>query len=116
VDNYSSGNKGATGWTIFGTSDFYNYNQSVRVAEIYRDYGTGSNLKLFFLLSHPKLGKLSLDMLYYHFFIISHDVPNSAGIDSALFADISYSFPLGKNLAIGAANVFSVKKATTRMS
>jgi hypothetical protein len=103
--------KAHTGWTIFGTSDFYDYDQSSRAAEIYRDYGTGTNLKLFFALSHNKLGKLSLSLLFYHFFIVSHDAPNSAGIDSALFADITYSFPLGEKLALGAASGLYIKKS-----
>jgi hypothetical protein len=103
--------KAHLGLTVFGTSDFYSYDPKRNTTEIYRDYGTGSNLKLFFSLAHPKLGTLALDILFYHFFIISHNVPNSSGVDSVLFTNISYRFPLGKRLSLGVSNAISLQKS-----
>jgi hypothetical protein len=97
------------GWTIFGASDLYIYSDIGEIENIYRDYGTGGNAKLFFSLIHKKAGKLSLSALLYRIYIISHEIAESRGFESAYFFNVSYNYFFSKTVAIGMGNSFSKK-------
>jgi hypothetical protein len=101
--------KAHAGWLGFGASNFYAYDKIEHTAVSYRDYGTGTNAKLFFSLSHPRVGKFSVELLSYAMFIVSHEVPGSAGWDFCNFFTVSHHFPLPNNFFLGIANTLSIK-------
>lgn len=99
------------GWTYFGAQNFYRYNEASGVLDSFRDYSMGPHGKLFFSLLHPRWGRLDLNLMLYQYFIFFREsnAPDAKGIDYFWFADLSYTFPLGKYFAIGISESFAQK-------
>jgi hypothetical protein len=101
--------KAHAGWTAFGAANLSFYDSYNRIEESRRDYGTGTNTKFFFSLSHPKRGKFSAALLLYEMFIISHEVPESRGWDFCYLFGLSYVYPLGDRMSLGIRDTVQTK-------
>jgi hypothetical protein len=98
------------GWLGFGASNYYLYADRNIPLKSYRDYGTGTNAKLFFSLILPR-GRLSLDIFSYEMFIVSHRVQGSRGWDFFNYITASYTFPLGKNFFLGLSDTVTLQNS-----
>jgi hypothetical protein len=102
--------KAHAGWLGLGASNYYLYEDRTIPLKSYRDYGTGTNAKLFFSLVLPR-GRLSLDIFSYTMFIVSHRIRGSRGWDFFNHVTASYTFPLGKNFFLGLADTVTIQNS-----
>jgi hypothetical protein len=90
------------GATFFGVSEYFSPNTPDTSL---KNYGGGTNIKLFFDIAKHTLGKLSFSIRQYSMWTFPETSAISSGNAHWLFADVQYSKTVTKHLSLGA--VFS---------
>jgi hypothetical protein len=99
--------KAHAGLTFMGVSDYYSpYTEDKSL----KNYGLGSNAKLFFDLESQKLGRLSLSLFHYYLLTVPKTTAVSSGAVYWIFADISGFLRISEHVSIGMANSFILEK------
>jgi hypothetical protein len=95
------------GFTFFGVSEYYSPDTEDQSR---KNYGAGTNVKLFFDLIHPTLGRLSANIYHYYLQSFPGIVPFSSGQVFWLFTDLIYTYRLSEHLSLGIGGFFSMEK------
>jgi hypothetical protein len=88
------------GLTYFGVSDYFSPDTS---DHILKNYGGGTNIKLFLDIENRTLGKLSLSAFQYCLWTYPGISALSSGTAFWLFTDVTYSKRITGHLSLGAA-------------
>ncbi len=95
--------KAHAGWTAWGISNYIGY----AALDDHNFYGTGVNVKLQLALSHRRFGELSARFMGYALWSYPGALSRRArGVTLFNFSEISYAFPLTKELSLGVAQSF----------
>jgi hypothetical protein len=88
------------GVTFFGVSEFFSPDTT---DTILKNYGGGTNIKLFFDVTEHIFGKVSFSVFQYSLWTFPETTDLSAGNVHWLFVDVKYSRFISKHLSLGAA-------------
>ena len=92
------------GFTFFGASKFAEPESNLVGL---KNYGTGFNEKLYFILDHKKLGKAEASVFHYVLWSYPRTSRISKGTVNFLFADLTYSYPIIEHLSVGINGFFA---------
>jgi hypothetical protein len=95
--------KGHLGAVIFNADDSYVFGRYTNVLQTANNYGAGINMKLFVSTAHKKWGKLRFNASMYEVFSIFANRHSDRPDILFVYTDLSYEFPVGNRLYIGAA-------------
>jgi hypothetical protein len=115
-DNTNFQIKSHAGLTYFGISDFYspeivvNEYKPVAKKNDLKNYGFGFNTKHFFVLEKTKKYSLELSSFFYLFWPYPGTSALSGGTAFWLFADISYSHFITKNISLRVTNSYVMER------
>ena len=110
--------KAHTGWTFFGSSQYYPLaeitGEGLDTHDADNDYGTGVNLKLSFTIQTSKYGKITLGACSYLLYIIPWNKPESRGIESFNLSYFEYTYSFTKNISLFLSNSLYLKSGTSQ--
>jgi hypothetical protein len=95
--------KGHLGAVIFDADDSYIFGRYTDVLQTANNYGAGVNMKLFVSTAHTKWGKLMFHAALYGVYSVFANRHSDSPAILYIYANLSYDFPLGDRLHIGAA-------------
>jgi hypothetical protein len=95
--------KGHLGAVIFEADDSYIFGEYTDVLQTKNNYGAGVNMKLFVSTAHKKWGKLMFNAALYGVYSVFANRHSDDPAILYVYANLSYDFPMGDRLHIGAA-------------
>jgi hypothetical protein len=105
--------KSHSGWTFFGSSEYYPFAETPELRETDNNYGTGANVKLFFSLQNRRYGKITAGICSYLLYVIPWNKPDSRGIEFLNLTFLEYSYSFTHNLSVFASSSLHLKAGTS---
>jgi hypothetical protein len=108
--------KSHAGFTFFAVSEFYspeiriNEYKTKKIKNDLKNYGFGINNKHFFILEKIKRNRLELSSFFYLFWPYPGTSALSGGTSYWLFADITYSHFVTKNISLCLTNSYVIER------
>jgi hypothetical protein len=96
--------KGHIGAVIFNADDSYVFDENISILNTNNNYGAGANMKLFVSSSHKKWGTATFNVSLYGVSSVFDNKHTDNPVILFLYTNLSYVFPLGDDMYIGAAN------------
>ncbi|MDR1443563.1 MAG: hypothetical protein LBI94_01670 [Treponema sp.] len=105
--------KSHIGWTFFGSSEYYPFDEAVNLnmemRETVNGYGTGGNYKLFFSVQNRRHGKITAGICSYLLYSIPWDEHDSAGVEFFNLTFFEYSYQFTNNFSVIVNNSLYLK-------
>ncbi|MCL1928317.1 MAG: DUF3943 domain-containing protein [Treponema sp.] len=95
--------KSHAGFTFFGVSEYPSPPYSYTV----KNYGFGTNEKLYIILDHKKLGKLEASIFHYTIWSNPNTSNLSKGTVNFIFTELTYSYFFNKHLSVNLNGYFA---------
>jgi hypothetical protein len=86
------------GWLAWGNGNYPSYNGP---EDVYIDYATGGNAKIFLTLSQASLGRIDAGFIFYLMRTIPSLARKAEGWTGFCYTQLSYSYPLTPAFSIG---------------
>jgi hypothetical protein len=110
--------KAHTGWTFFGSSEYYPAAEvsgvSVEPGKADNEYGTGGNGKLFVTFRTQNHGKITAGVCTYILYIIPWNKPDSQGIEFFNLSFLEYAYPFTPHVSLVVNGSWYLKSGRSR--